>query len=295
MSRIQLNRFEYFEPDTVNEATGLLEKYGDEAKVIAGGIDLIPKMRTGSVNTDCLISIRSIKDLTYFRYDDDCGLEFGAMTALKFLDDSMDLKEKYPAVQQAIHQITSAQSKYMGTAVGNLCVATPGSDVAPALMAYDAEVLIAGPEGERKEKLCNFYPEKSKTALKRGEFVTGVYVPAPAKATGAAFMNRVRTHADIAKVTLTAVVSVDGDVCTEARIALGSVAPTPVRAYEAEEMLRGQKISDLLNADASTAVLKSISPISDFRSTMDYRAEVTPILAERALHKAFEMARRVQL
>jgi len=292
MSRIQLNRFDYFEPDTVLEAVDVLVKYKEEAKVIAGGIDLLPRMRTGSIKANCLVSIGSISDLSYFGYDDGTGLEFGAMTTLQFLDASAELKEKYPALQKAIHQITSVQSKYMGTAVGNLCVATPGSDVAPALMAYDAELLIAGPAGKRREKLYDFYPAKGKTSLKRGEFVTGVHIPAPAKGTGAAFLNRVRTHADIARITLTVFLGIEGEVCKEARIAMGAVAPTPVRAEKAEAMLKGQKISEELFSEASKAVVESMNPSSGLRSTKEYRTEVTPVLVERALQKALEAARR---
>jgi len=294
MSRIQLNRFEYFEPDSVREATELLDKYGEEAKIIAGGIDLLPKMRAGSIEADCLVSVQTIPELSYFRYDNSSGLEFGAMTTLMFLDTSGELKEGYPELQKAIHQITSVQSKYMGTAVGNLCVATPGSDVAPALMAYDAELLIAGPDGERREKVCDFYPEKGRTTLKRGEFVTGVFVPAAAKGTGAAFLNRVRTHADIAKITLTVFVAIEGDVYKEARIAMGAVAPTPVRAKKAEATLQGRVIGEELFKEAGSAVVESMNPSTGLRSTKEYRTEVTPILVERALHKAFEAARRAE-
>ncbi|MCL1895455.1 MAG: xanthine dehydrogenase family protein subunit M [Clostridiales bacterium] len=294
MSRIQLNKFMYFEPDTVRETTEVLDKYGDDAKVIAGGIDLLPKMRTGSIKAGCLVSVAGIPDLSYFRYDEKGGLEFGAMTTLQSLDTSEILKQHYPALQQAIHQITSVQSKYMGTAVGNLCVATPGSDVAPALMAYGAVLLIAGPSGERREEVCAFYPAKNKTTLGRGEFVTGVHVSAPAKGTGAAFINRVRTHADIAKITLTVALTVDGDICREARIAMGAVAPVPVRAEKAEGLLKGRAFSEGLAYEAAAAVVCSMDPSTGLRSTKEYRTEVTPVLVERALHKAFENARRAE-
>ena len=294
MSRIQLKRFEYFEPDSIRETTEILDKCGEEAKVIAGGIDLLPKMRIGSIKAEYLVSAQNISDLSYFRYGDSSGLEFGAMMTLQFLDASDVLKEKYPALQNAIHQITSVQSKYMGTAVGNLCVATPGSDLAPAMMAYDAELLIAGPEGERREKVCDFYPSKNKTTLKRGEFVTGVYIPAAKKGTGAKFINRVRTHADIAKITLTVFVEIDGEVCKEVRIAMGAVAPTPVRAEKAEDLLRGQVINEELVSEASKAVVTSMNPSSGLRSTKEYRMEVTPVLVERALLKALEAARRAE-
>ena len=122
----------------------------------------------------------------------------------------------------------------MGTAVGNSVVATPASDVAPALAAYDAELVISGPDGDRRLPVSDFYPDYGRTALGRGELVTGVEVPAVPAGHGAAFLNLVRTHADIAKVTVTAAVVLEDGVCKQARIALGSVAPTMFRAREAE-------------------------------------------------------------
>ena len=292
MSSIHLRGFVYCEPATIDETVSLLNEFGSGSKIMAGGIDLIPRMREGSVNADYVVNIRNIPELTYFSCSEKAGLEFGAMTTLQYLDESRELKENYPIIRDAIHQITSVQTKYMGTAVGNLCVATPGSDIAPALIAYDAEMIIAGINGARREKLYKFYPGKGSTSLQAGEFVTGVFVPKPAKGTGAVFMNKVRTHADIAKITLSVVVTVDGDTYKDARIALGAVAPTAVRAEKSEAMLRNRKISAELIREASEAVTESINPSSGLRSTKEYRTEVTPVLVRRALEEATEYARR---
>jgi carbon-monoxide dehydrogenase medium subunit len=249
-------------------------------------------MRAGSINADYIINIQKIPALSYFKYDENVGLEFGAMTTLQFLDTSKELKRAYPILQQAIHQITSVQSKYMGTAVGNICVATPASDVSPALMAYDAELIIAGVGGTRRENINNFYVAYQKTTLKRGELVVGVSIPKAAKGTtGAAFMNRVRTHADIAKITVSVVVEVENDICTEARIAIGSVAPTAVRAVKAETLLRNKKISTEIIQLASEYAMECANPITDIRSTQEYRTEMIRVLVGRALEKAFKRAR----
>jgi len=288
---IHLKPFEYFEPATVKEAADLLNTYGSKAQILAGGIDLIPRMRSGSIEADYVINIQKIPELSYFKFDESKGLEFGAMTSLRFLETSKVLKDVYPALQQAIHQITSVQSKYIGTAVGNLCVATPASDVATALMAYDAKLTIEGTNGQRKEKLSDFYLDYRVTSLKKGELVTGVFIPKPAKGTGAAFMNRVRTHADIAKITVAVVIEVEGDICREARIALGAVAPTVVRATSAEELLRNKKIDDGLIQKAAETSVAHAKPITDIRSTAEYRTEMTRVLVRRALQKAFDRAR----
>ena len=292
MSSIHLKGFVYYEPITIAETVSLLNEFGAKAKILAGGIDLIPRMREGSINADYVINIRKIPELSYYRYSENAGLEFGSMTTLQFLDESQELKETYPIIQHAVHQITSVQSKYMGTAVGNLCVATPGSDIAPALIAYDAELIIAGTNGTRREKLYEFYPGKGRTSLQAGEFVTGVFIPKTAEGTGAVFMNKVRTHADIAKITLSVVVSIDGDMFKDVRIALGAVAPTTIRAEKSEAMLHNQRISAQLIKNASEAVVESINPSSGLRSTKEYRTEVTPVLVRRALDGAVENARR---
>lgn len=291
MSMIHLKPFEYFEPASVKEAVSLLDTYGEKAKVLAGGIDLIPQMRTGLIEADYIINIKNIPELQYFNYDENKGLEFGSMVTLQFLDTSKFFKETYPVIQAAIHQITSVQSKYMGTLVGNLCVATPGSDIAPAMMAYDAELIISGPDGTRREKVRDFYLSIRKTSLKRGEFVIGAFIPKPSEGTGGVFKNLVRTHADIAKFTLSVVVNVENDVCKEARIALGSLAPTPVRAERAEAVLCKSRISEELIKKASVLALESIKPSTGLRSTKEYRTAVTPVLVERALTEAFKRAR----
>ena len=292
MSSIHLKGFEYFEPETVQEAVNLLNEYGSDAQVLAGGVDLIPRLRNGSVSATCLINIERIEGLGEIGFDKEKGLSFGAMATLHCLDVNGDLKKYYPCIQEAIHQITSVQSKTMGTAVGNLCVATPASDVAPALMSYDAEVEIAGPDGTRIVKLSDFYEGYRKTVLGRGELVTRVMIKTPAPGTGDAFCNMVRTHADIAKVTVTAAVVTDGGVCKEARIGLGAVAPKAFRAAKAEAALIGRAPDDTAINEAAEAAVAEANPITDFRSTEEYRLEMVRILTRRALAKAFERAGR---
>jgi carbon-monoxide dehydrogenase medium subunit len=290
-STIHLRKFEYFEPHTAREASQVLTEYGYRACVMAGGIDLLPRMRNGSIVADAVVNIGTIPGLDKMEYVAGRGFTFGAMAKLIDLDRNEMLAMRYPAVREAIHQITSVQSKYMGTAVGNLCLATPASDVVPALMCYDAELTIAGIKGERKLPLSEFYLDYRKTDLKDGEFVASVFIPAPAPGTGAAFLNRVRTYADIAKITVAAVVCEKEGVCAKARIAIGAAAQTVVRARDAEAVLTGKPILGALRAKAADAVLKSIAPISDFRSTEAYRTEMAKVLTDRALRKAFDAAR----
>jgi len=291
MSSIHLKGFEYFEPDTVQETVSLLEEYGQDAQILAGGVDLIPRLRTGSINAAYLINIGRIAGLDEISFDKENGFTFGAMATLQRLAVCQELKNYFPCVQEAIQQITSVQSKTMGTAVGNLCVATPATDVAPALMAYDASLEIVGPGGARFVKVADFYEGYRKTVLDHGEFVTRVLINTPAPGTGAAFLNRVRTHADIAKVTVAAAVLMYGGVCKEARIGLGAVAPKAFRAARAEALLVGRTPDDAI-AEAVEAAAAEAEPITDFRSTEEYRREMVRVLTRRALTKAFENAGR---
>ena len=290
MSRLHLKPFEYFEPASLKDACETLAKYRDQAQVMAGGIDLIPRMRQGSINCNYIINIQNLYELKYFDFDQDKGLQFGAMTTLHELENSDVLKENYPELQKAIHQITSTQTKCMGTAVGNIALATPATDVAPAMMAYDAELIIIGPEGERKEAVSDFYADYRKSTLKAGEIIKGVYIPPVKAGTGARFINRNRTHGDIAKISVTCLLEMDGEVCTKARIGLGSVAAKAFRATKAEAVIEGKKVDMDLLIRASEVVQENLHPITDIRSTADYRLEVTRVLVERALISAWEKA-----
>lgn len=292
MSSLQLAPFRYYEPLTALEAAALLHQYGTDAQVLAGGIDLLPRMRVGSTKADHVINIQNIPGLNYIKTDNEAGLEFGAMATLHALELSPELRRDYPILHEAIHQITSVQSKCMGTAVGNLCVSTPASDVATALMALNAELIILGVNGARRESIANFYPGYRRTTLSRGELITGVSVPKAAAGQGAAFMNLVRTHADIAKVTVAVAVVIQNDVCIDARIALGAVGPTVCRAYAAEERLIGRKCHHSLIADVAAAAMEHTSPITDFRSTDMYRRETARVLVARALESAIARSGR---
>ena len=289
MNTIHLSRFDYFEPGSVAEASALLAEYGGRARILAGGIDLIPRIRNGSIKAECLINIQNIPGLNEISFRED-GLYIGAMARLYDLDISEGLKAGYPILQEAIHQITSVQSKIMGTAIGNICLATPASDVATAMMALGAELMISGTKGERCVRIEDFYTGYRETVLKPDEFVTGAFVTKPAPGAGAAFLNRVRTHADIAKISVAAAVVVRDGICSEARIALGAVAPTVVRAKSAESVLIGQRISESLIKEAAECAVSDGDPITDFRSTAEYRSGMIAVLVGRALEKAARIA-----
>jgi carbon-monoxide dehydrogenase medium subunit len=286
-----LKPFDYFEPGTVKEAAQFLTTHGGKAQVLAGGIDLIPRMRIGKKEADYLVNIRKIPGLETIEASRANGLKFGAMATLHSLEASKAIQDDYPILYKAIHQISSVQAKNMGTAVGNICVATPASDVATALFALGAELTIEGVDGERKESMQKFCVDYGRTSLKENEIVTEVFLPRPPAGTGSAFMNLIRTHADIAKVSIAVAITVRDGVCEKVRIAVGAAAPTVFRAIKTEAALKGQKVTpEAINEAAETAAGET-KPITDLRSTAEYRREMTGVLARRAMEKALQQVK----
>ncbi len=282
--------FEYLEPKTMGEASAFLTAFGATAQILAGGADLIPRMKKGRVRADCLVNINTIDGLMGFDVTRDHALQFDAQTTLHTMELSRRLQISHPILHQAIHQITSVQSKFMGTAVGNLCVGTPASDVATALMALGGRVIIFGPEGEREVPIEAFYHGYMKTCLKPGELVSGVRVPPMAPHTGASFLNLVRTHADIAKLTTAVALTLTNGVCRQVRIAVGAAAPTVFRATVAENLLRDAKPTAAAFSAAAQAAADATTPITDMRSNAEYRKNMTRVLVKRALAQAAETA-----
>ena len=280
--------FEYFEPRSLEEAVQILSNYGEGAKVLSGGVDLVPRMHKGIAQVEYLVNIQKIPGLSYIEPLEEGGTAFGAGSKLHSIELSKIIRDKYPILYEAVHQITSVQAKFMGTAVGNLCVATPVSDVATSLFALGAQLKIAGPKEERLEPIEMFYTGYRRTSLTRGEMVVEVLLPEPPPGTGTAFFNLVRTHADIAKISAAASLSVEDGVCREVRIALGATAPTVIRAGRAEALLAGRTITrELMDRAAETAASET-SPITDLRSTAAYRKAMARVLVRRALEKALQ-------
>lgn len=290
MARV-LKPFEYFEPRTAEEAVRILFTYGEKAKVLAGGVDLVARMRQHQIKPECVVSIQRIPGLDYIKGDGVEGLRIGALTTLRSIELSPPIKKDCMVLYEAVHQIVSIQVKNMGTVVGNLCVASPASDLAPALLVLGAELKITSLAPERTIPIENFFIGVNQTILQPSEIVTEVVVPSVPTRTGGAFMKLVRTATDIAKVNVAVTVMVIDNICQEAKIALGSVAPTAIRARKAEATLKGQKLEKRIIEEAAEAATEEIKPISDIRSTAEYRKETTKVLVRRAIEKALERAK----
>lgn len=289
MSRV-LRPFEYIEPKTIEEAAKTLAKYGPEAKVLAGGCDLVPSMMRREIQPKYIIGIKNIAGLDYIKSGAG-GLRFGALTTIRSLELSSEIEQDYAVLHEAVRSIKKIQVKTSGTVVGNLCVASSGSDLIPTLLILEAVLRVKGPGSEREIAIKNFCVGGKQCSLLPDEIVKEVFLPKTPLVTGSCFLKLTRTTADIAKVNVAIMVAGTAGICQEARIALGAVATAPVRITRVEQMLKEQKITKTLIKDCAEATAKEIEPLDDVRSTAEYRKETTRILVERALEIAAERMR----
>ena len=281
-----LRAFELVEPATITQAVDFLESYAGHASVLAGGIDLIAKMRRWQLAPQCLVSLRRIPGLEQLIVNPTGELEIGPMARLWSLESLAAVQKGWPVVYESVHQIASVQVKTMGTVVGNLCVATTASDVAVALYVLDARFTLAGPQGERSLPIENFFVPVASSVLARSEIVTQVTVPPLASGSGTAFQKLAHTKACIAKVNAAARVRLQAGLCVDVRIAMGAVGPTFIRARRAEALLEGRPLGAELIAAAAAAAAADSEPQSDLRASAGYRRRTVEVLVGRALAEA---------
>jgi carbon-monoxide dehydrogenase medium subunit len=287
-THILAQEFEYLEPKTIEEAVQYLAKHGEKATLIAGGTDLLVKMKMGELRPEILVNISRIPALRYLI--EDRGIRIGALTSFRDLERSRVIKEKYTALFEAARSISSVQIKSMGTVGGNLCHGSPAADSAPPLIVLGAMVQLAGDARGRSLPLEEFFVGPGETVLAPNELLVEVQIPEWLSKKGSAFLKMTRVSADLAKVSVAASMVREGDRSKECRIALGAVAKTPLRAKKAEEMMRGEKVEENLIEKTSLQASQEIEPITDNRSTAWYRKEVAKVMVRDAIHLAWERA-----
>jgi CO/xanthine dehydrogenase FAD-binding subunit len=284
----RLPKFEVIAPRTLKEAVQLLTQYGAKARILAGGTDLLPKLKARDIGPlEALIDLRKVPDLNYIEYDGGRGGRIGALTTLRSIETSVVLKNKYSLLTQAAGSVGSLQVRNRGTLAGNICNAVPSADMAPSLLVLEAEVRLTGPRGQRSVKIGDFFSGPNQTAIDIGEIVTEIRIPEPpARAKGVYLKLSPRAAMDLAVVGVAALVAVESGICKDVRLALGAVAPTPIRARSAEKILMGQKVSpELIEKTAREAAAQS-RPIDDHRASAEYRREMVGTLTARAINLA---------
>ncbi len=288
---MRLPKFEYFEPKTLEAALNLLTQNGNNAHLLAGGTDVLVKMRNGRLKPEAVIGLQGIEDLNGIHFDSGKGLTIGATAKLAEVASNPDVLKHYPALAFAAGVMANVQVRNMGTIAGNLCNAAPSAENAPPLMAMGAEVAVANLQGDRRIALHQFFRGPGLTAMEHGEIMTAIFVPFPVPKSGASYKRvSARCGVDIAAVCVSAWVALDGEVCKDARIVLGAVAPTPMRAVGAESFMREQTWTQELIETAAAQTVQESKPISDVRASADYRKKMVAVLTLRALEEAYERA-----
>lgn len=285
MSIKSIVEFEYFTPNTVEEAVELLSKYGSDTKIIAGGTDLIPKLKAQVATPKYILSLKNIDALKYMTFDEEAGLGFGAGVPIRKVERFEPVRKYFPALYEGAHNIASTQIRNAGTLVGNVCNAVPSADSAPAMLVLGAVVHIVSLRGKRDVPIHEFFTGVCKTVVEPDELVTGITIPMqPANSKSMYLPFTVRRALDLAMVGSAANVTVENGVCTDVRLALGAVATTPKRAYHAEELLKGKTLTEaLIEQAAVVASEEDCAPITDLRATREYRKELVRVLTRDAI------------
>ena len=281
----------YLSPKSVEEAISLFSKYGDKAKVISGGTDLLVQMKHNNLLPDYLISVSNIRDLDYIKYDQAEGLKIGALTTIGVIANSELIKGKFSVLAQGAGLLGTPAIKNQGTIGGNLCNAAPSADIAPPLIVLGAMAKFVGADGERIIPVEDFFAGPGVTIMKHHQLLLEIQIPNPRLHSGGAYIKQTRGRGpDLAIVGVAAFVVMDRETIGDVKIALGAVAPTPVRAKKAEGILRGKKLDDKLLEESSQAASSESKPIDDVRSSADYRRRLVGVLTKRAVLQAIQQA-----
>jgi len=286
--------FEYFAPKTLKEALTLLDKYQDECKVIAGGQSLLILMRQGLVAPKYLIDIKGISELSYIKSDTKKGLKIGALTTHRDIEKSPLMQNGFAVLAEMERRLASIQTRNWGTIGGNLCHGDPAGDPAPVLIALNATLSMAGVKGERNMAVEDFCLDYFEVALEPGELLTEIQLPAVPPHTGTTYTKFNVIESDLATVGVAVSITLgasDG-ICQNVRIALGAAAPTPMRAKQAEAVLRGKKITDVLLKEAGERAYTEAEPISDIYASEEYRRELVKVLVKRVGKEALARAKQ---
>jgi carbon-monoxide dehydrogenase medium subunit/2-furoyl-CoA dehydrogenase FAD binding subunit len=281
--------FEYFNPQSVQETIELLNRYGDEAKIIAGGQSLVPMMNFRLARPEILIDINAIKELEYIKTEGD-ELVIGALTRERDIEQSPLVLEKWPFLSKAISFIGHSAIRNRGTIGGSLVHADPSAEIPTSLCALNGKVKIVGPSGEKILEPEEFFLTYLTTSLEPSDFLVEVRIPALPEKTGWSFRELSRRSGDFAIVAVGILLFTETTgVCREARISMGGVAATPVRAEEAEALLAGQKITEKLIAEAAQQAAEETDTEPDYHASAEYRMDMARVYVQRGLQEACNM------
>ncbi len=261
----------------------LLDEYGPTASVLAGGTDLVVRLRTGRALPVIVIDLKRVPALRADILDTGTGLRIGARTVMSDVVADDRVRSRFPAVAEAAHEVGSMQIRNRATVAGNICNASPAADTAPALLVYGAVVNLLEVKGSRRVKLEDFFTGPGKTVLQRGELVESIDLPFSSEDQGAAFARITRRRGvDLATINLACLVTKSG----ETRFAFGAVAPKPILVTDSSRKLADAKCPEYEKKSVLQRLLEATAPISDVRAERDYRAAMLMVMSRRILDTA---------
>ncbi len=289
----RLKPFEYREPKTLREAIKILAGEGPRAVALAGGTDLVVRMKQGVVAPSLLVNLKRIKGLDRIQRPKAGGLTIGTLTPIAAIERSLPIQRRYPVLAAAAGFLGSPSVRQLATLGGNVGRSSPAADMVPSLVVLKAVVHAQGPAGSREIPLDTFFKGPGQNALAQGELITALVLPDPAPASGAAYVRLGRREGmDCALVGVAASLTLGSDGgAGEALLAMASCGPVPLRARNAEAFLCGGPLDEKRLREAARLTAGETSPISDMRACADYRREMVEVLAFRALQAAWQTAR----
>ena len=286
-----MRRFELILPESVDECIKALAKGGPESKLLAGGTDLLPQLKNGLLKPARVIDLSGVARLRSIEVGNGRGLKIGSAVTARTLELDRTVRASYLSLAESGALVGSVQIRNLATLGGNICNAAPSADMAPPLLALDAEAVITGPKGERRVPIAAFFTGVRRTVLAPDEILVELVVPNPGAHSGGNYLRHTpRRELDIAVVGVASQLTLANGRCTKARIALAAVAPVPLRAAAAEQVLEGQAVTpDLIKRSADLAV-DAARPISDQRGSADFRRHLVRVLTRRTLTTALARA-----
>jgi CO/xanthine dehydrogenase FAD-binding subunit len=285
-----VKRFELALPETLEACQQALAD-GPDIKLVAGGTDLLPQMKNGMLKVRRVVDLSALSELKLVEQQPDGGMRIGAATTARTLELHAQISKSFQSLAESAAVVGSYQIRNLATLGGNLANAAPSADMAPPLLALEAEMLIVGPGGQRRVKATEFFLGVRKTTLAPDEVLTQIVVPHPGQGSGGMYLRHTpRRELDIAVVGVASQLTIQNGRCTRARIALAAVAPVPLRASQAEARLEGETITTDLIEEASQLAVQAASPISDQRGSAEFRRHLVRVLTRRTLTTALERA-----
>jgi len=283
-----MKRFDYIRPGNMEDAIAALQA-NDDPNLLAGGTDLLIGMKSDALKPKCLIDLKGIPDIDGIEYDR--GFKLGALTTVRDIEVSALIREKIPALSEAAGTLGSIQIRNRATIGGNLCHGSPAADMAAILLAMNCEVKIATANGTKTTGLDQFFTGPNKTVLNRNEVLSQIIIPKEIEQFKGIYLKHgPRKAMDIGIVNIAILLDADvsSSLCNQIMIALGAVAPRPIRARKAEALLNGNELNPEVIQKAAAAASNETDPITDFRASAGYRKDLVKNLVAKGIHQILE-------